>query len=38
MVDLKPWSRAWVVHRFKLAVLIMIVFIMPVILFAIAGG
>jgi len=38
MVELKPWSRAWVIHRIKVAFLVLIVFVMPVILFALAEG
>jgi hypothetical protein len=38
MGELKPWSRAWIVHKTKVAVLILIVFVLPVILFAISEG
>lgn len=38
MPDLKPWSRRWVIHRIKVAVLVLIVFIMPVVLFALSDG
>jgi hypothetical protein len=36
--QMKPWSKAWIIHRAKVAVLVLIVFIMPVILFAISEG
>ena len=38
MHEFKPWSRAWIVHRIKVAILLLIVFVMPVILFAISEG
>lgn len=38
MGDMKPWSRPWVIHRIKIGILVLIVFIMPVILFAISDG
>lgn len=38
MRELKPWSRPWVIHRIKVAILVLIVFVMPVILFAISEG
>ena len=38
MRESKPWSRAWIVHRIKVALLVLIVFVMPVILFAISEG
>lgn len=36
--QMKPWSKAWIIHRIKVAVLVLIVFIMPVILFAMSEG
>jgi hypothetical protein len=36
--QMKPWSKAWIIHRTKVAVLVLIVFIMPVILFAMSEG
>jgi hypothetical protein len=38
MSEMKPWTKAWIIHRIKLAILVLIVFIMPVILFAISEG
>ena len=38
MGEMKPWSRPWVIHRVKIALLVLIVFVMPVILFAISDG
>jgi hypothetical protein len=38
MAELKPWSRAWIIHRAKVAILVVIVFVMPVILFAMSEG
>jgi hypothetical protein len=38
MREMKPWSRPWVIHRIKVAILVLVVFIMPVILFAISDG
>jgi hypothetical protein len=38
MSEMKRWSKAWVVHRIKVAILVLIVFVMPVILFAISEG
>lgn len=38
MPEMKPWSRPWIMHRIKVALLILIVFIMPVVLFAISEG
>lgn len=38
MPEMRPWSRAWIIHRVKVAVLVLIVFIMPIILFAISEG
>lgn len=38
MREMTPWSRPWIIHRIKVAVLVLVVFIMPVILFAISDG
>jgi hypothetical protein len=38
MPELERWSRGWIIHRIKVAILVLIVFIMPVILFAISEG
>jgi hypothetical protein len=38
MGELKPWSRAWIIHRIKVGLLVLIVFVMPVILFAMSEG
>jgi hypothetical protein len=38
MAEMKPWSRAWIIHRIKVAILVVIVFILPIILFAISEG
>jgi hypothetical protein len=36
MDDMKPWTRPWIIHKTKVAILVVIVFVMPVILFAIS--
>ena len=38
MSEMERWSRPWIIHRVKVAILVLIVFIMPVILFAISDG
>lgn len=38
MREMTPWSRPWIIHRIKVGVLVLVVFIMPVILFAISDG
>jgi hypothetical protein len=38
MSDMKPWTKPWIVHRIKVAILVLIVFVMPVILFAMSEG
>jgi hypothetical protein len=38
MPELEPWSRGWIIHKVKVAILVLIVFIMPIVLFAISEG
>jgi hypothetical protein len=38
MDDMKPWTKPWIIHKAKVTVLVVIVFVMPVILFAISEG